>query len=72
VIYRKNIQIQKLTALMANIYTSLTALSPGKKDLKVKVRVTNMWTVPDKHRLNIINTVLIIEKTVKIRIKLLM
>ncbi len=39
---------------MANIYTSLATLSPGKKDLKVKIRVANMWTVPDKYRPNVV------------------
>jgi hypothetical protein len=36
-------------SFMADIHTPLAALSIGKKDLKMKIRVANMWTVPDKY-----------------------
>jgi len=33
---------------MANTYTPLLAVTGGKRDLKMKVRVAHIWCIPNK------------------------
>jgi hypothetical protein len=50
---------------MASVFTPISAVSGGKKDLKLKVRIAHIWCIPDKDRPNEIscmNLLLVDEK----------
>jgi hypothetical protein len=52
---------------MAEIYTTISAISGGKKDLKLIVRVPHIWCITDKENPNetIFMNMLLVDEKVK-------
>lgn len=59
---------------MASVITPISAVSGGKKDLKLKVHIAHIWCIPDKDRPNEIScmNLLLVDEKVRFQYKICM